>query len=67
MAKTIETVAKEKATAKNYTVSYTEIGKKKVKTVDFETLPEAREFGIERYRENTFKSLKNAKGILLTL
>lgn len=67
MAKTIETVAKEQSTKKNYTVSFFETGRKKAKKQDFATLPEARLFGIERYRTDQFNFLKNSKGVLLPL
>jgi hypothetical protein len=65
MAEAIEKKLKEKP-AKSYAVKFKE-GNARAKTQKFGNLADARIFASEKYREGSFQSLKNAKGIVLPL
>ena len=68
-AKTETKEKKEKKEKKEvgYTVKYTEVGKKRPRSAEFPTLPDAREFGNAKNREGNFISLHNPKGVWLPL
>jgi hypothetical protein len=63
MAKTKDNTAVEE---KKYTVKFKEEGRR-ARSQSFDLLVDAREFGMEKYREGSFKSLTNTKKVVLPL
>ena len=63
----IAQVVERQNVVKDYTVRYKTVGGIKGGSKSFATLSEARQVGMQHFRNGSFSSLRNGKGVALTL